>query len=180
RLERAVFGLGPVGREQAHGVADAQDQVLRVALAVGGRGAESDRDPGEAGRKAAPLTQPHRPLPLRRQEGAQAGAQRRLGKIQMLDGHPPGPLNSRLGSHRLSAGMPAISSTRVRSDTMKGSTPRTTAPMEMSGVTERITNRLTPMGGVIRPISTTTTIRMPNHTGSKPRAVMIGKKIGTV
>ena len=37
-----------------------------------------------------------------------------------------------------------------------------------------------PTGGVIRLISITQTIRMPNQTGSKPRPWTSGKKIGTV
>ena len=38
--------------------------------------------------------------------------------------------------------------------------------IEMSEAMERITNRLTPIGGVMSPISVATTTMMPNHTGS--------------
>lgn len=41
-----------------------------------------------------------------------------------------------------------------------------TVTIGMSGITDRMTNKFTPMGGVIRPNSTTTTTKMPNHTGS--------------
>ena len=37
-----------------------------------------------------------------------------------------------------------------------------------------------PTGGLMRPISTTTTIRMPNQIGSTPRCTMSGKNTGTV
>ena len=37
-----------------------------------------------------------------------------------------------------------------------------------------------PTGGLIRPISTTMTMTMPNQIGSKPSPTTSGKKIGTV
>ena len=43
-----------------------------------------------------------------------------------------------------------------------------------------MTNTFMPMGGVIRPSSTTITTRMPNQTGSKFKLWTMGKKIGMV
>ena len=40
--------------------------------------------------------------------------------------------------------------------------------------------RCMPTGGLIRPISTSTTIRMQNQIGSKPRCTMMGKNTGSV
>src|SRR5690606_11923873 len=126
------------------------------------RGAHAQGDPREALRKAAPAVQAQRALQGRGKKRTQAALQRGRRQVQTGFVHAPALLNRKLGSHRLRAGTEAINNTRSRSAAMKGSTPRTMEPMAMSGVTERITNRLTPMGGVMRPISTTTTIRMPN------------------
>ena len=43
-----------------------------------------------------------------------------------------------------------------------------------------MTKMLSPTGGVISPISTTTTMRMPYHTESYPSAVATGRNTGTV
>ena len=50
----------------------------------------------------------------------------------------------------------------------------------MSGATLRITNRFSPTGGWIRPISITTVITTPNQIRSKPAARSGGRMIGAV
>ena len=37
-----------------------------------------------------------------------------------------------------------------------------------------------PTGGLMSPISTTQTMMMPNHTGSRPRCTITGKNTGMV
>ena len=55
-----------------------------------------------------------------------------------------------------------------------------TVPVGTCGSSVFSTKRFIPTGGLMRPISTTTTIRMPNQIGSTPRLTTSGKKIGTV
>ena len=54
------------------------------------------------------------------------------------------------------------------------------APMETSSATLEMANTLTPMGGVICPISMMITVSTPNQMGSNPRAVTVGKIAGSV
>ena len=63
---------------------------------------------------------------------------------------------------------------------MKGSTPLKMVAVLTSGISVRSTNMFMPTGGLMRPISTTHTMMMPNQTGSKPRCTMTGKKTGIV
>ena len=44
----------------------------------------------------------------------------------------------------------------------------------------RTTNMFMPTGGLIRPIITTKTRTIPNHTGSKPKLTTKGKNTGSV
>ena len=62
----------------------------------------------------------------------------------------------------------------------KGKDPFNIFPIDMSGAIPWITNKLSPTGGVIRPISILMVIITPNQIGSKPAAVIIGYKIGAV
>ena len=50
----------------------------------------------------------------------------------------------------------------------------------MSGAMPLITNTLTPTGGVMTPISPTSTMITPNQIGSNPSYITTGKKIGIV
>ena len=53
-------------------------------------------------------------------------------------------------------------------------------PMAISGANALTTYILTPTGGVIAPIVVTMVKIIAYHTGSKPRAIPNGKKIGIV
>jgi hypothetical protein len=55
-----------------------------------------------------------------------------------------------------------------------GNEPFKILPIEISGAIPLITNKLSPTGGVIRPISILIVIITPNQIGSKPAAVIIG------
>src|SRR5688572_28550060 len=85
-----------------------------------------------------------------------------------------------LGSHSESHGTAMRIARRMMSATMKGMTPLKTVPVLTWGRSVRSTNMFMPTGGLIRPISTTHTMTMPNHTGSKPSCTMTGKKTGIV
>ncbi len=61
-----------------------------------------------------------------------------------------------------------------------GNDPFNIFPIDMSGAIPCITNKLSPTGGVIRPISILMVIITPNQIGSKPAAVIIGYNIGAV
>ena len=69
---------------------------------------------------------------------------------------------------------------RTQSMTTNGITPRKMVRVGTCGSSVFSTKRFMPTGGLMRPISTTTTIRMPNHTGSRPMCTISGKKSGTV
>src|SRR5262245_35259310 len=69
---------------------------------------------------------------------------------------------------------------RTQSTVMNGSTPRKMARVPTCGSRVLRTKRFMPTGGLIRPISTTTTIRTPNQIGSRPRWTITGKNTGTV
>src|SRR5688572_22005483 len=69
---------------------------------------------------------------------------------------------------------------RTQSAAMNGSTPWKMARVGTCGSRVLSTNRFMPTGGLIRPISTTTTMSTPNQIGSRPMATISGKKIGTV
>ena len=62
----------------------------------------------------------------------------------------------------------------------KGKDPFNIFPIDMSGAIPWITNKLSPTGGVIRPISILMVIITKNQIGSKPAAVIIGYQIGAV
>src|SRR3546814_3019580 len=64
--------------------------------------------------------------------------------------------------------------------TTKGSEPLITSRIWPRLRTPCTTNRLRPTGGVIRAVSSSTIIRIPNHTGSKPMEITTGVMIGTV
>ena len=61
-----------------------------------------------------------------------------------------------------------------------GSVPQTISPNEMSGAMFLMTNRLSPTGGWISPISITTVMTTPNQTRSKPAPRNGGRMIGAV
>lgn len=63
--------------------------------------------------------------------------------------------------------------------TRKGQTPFNKSILDILKVF-RTRKKLIPIGGVIKAISMFTTNRTPNHKVSKPRAVIIGTKMGTV
>jgi hypothetical protein len=62
----------------------------------------------------------------------------------------------------------------------KGKDPFNIFPIDISGAIPCITNKLSPTGGVIRPISILMVMITPNQIGSKPAAVIIGYNIGAV
>src|SRR6202000_2429887 len=57
---------------------------------------------------------------------------------------------------------------------------QTTSAKEMSGAIFLMTNRLSPTGGWIKPISITSVITTPNQTRSKPALRNGGRMIGAV
>lgn len=59
-----------------------------------------------------------------------------------------------------------------------GITPLKISCMGTFLVTLEIAKTLTPIGGVICPISIVSTVTTPNQTGSKPRAIIEGKIVG--
>jgi hypothetical protein len=61
---------------------------------------------------------------------------------------------------------------------MKGITPRMIWRKPMSGAMPLMTKRLSPTGGVMRPISMLMVRTMPNQIGSKPAARMPGMITG--
>jgi hypothetical protein len=61
-----------------------------------------------------------------------------------------------------------------------GSDPFNIFPMDISGAIPWITNKLSPTGGVINPISILIVKITPNQIGSNPAAVIIGYNIGAV
>ena len=63
---------------------------------------------------------------------------------------------------------------------MNGITPRNTVPVGTSGRSVLSTNMFMPTGGLIRPISTTHTMMIPNQTGSNPNCTTMGKNTGMV
>src|SRR2546423_1765232 len=72
----------------------------------------------------------------------------------------------RLGSHSEMMGKATRMQSLTTSANMKGSTPWNTVRVGTCGNRALMTNRFMPTGGLINPISTTTTIRMPNQMGS--------------
>ena len=83
------------------------------------------------------------------------------------------------GSQRLSCGN-AISTPSITTITStKGQQPRKIWPRPTLGSSALMTNRFMPTGGEIRPICTIITISTPNHTGSKPSEVTMGKNSGS-
>src|SRR5204863_4796060 len=56
---------------------------------------------------------------------------------------------------------------RTQSTSTNGITPRKMVRVGTCGSRVLSTKRFMPTGGLMRPISTTTTMRMPNHTGSR-------------
>src|ERR1044071_4480760 len=69
---------------------------------------------------------------------------------------------------------------RTQSTATNGITPRKMVRVCTCGSSVLRTKRFMPTGGLMRPISTTTTMRMPNPTGSSPICTIRGKKSGTV
>ena len=63
---------------------------------------------------------------------------------------------------------------------MNGRTPLNTVPVETWGSRVLRTNMFIPTGGLIRPISTTQTMMIPNQIGSNPRCTITGKNTGIV
>ena len=61
-----------------------------------------------------------------------------------------------------------------------GRDPFNIFPMDISGAIPCITNKLSPTGGVINPISILIVKITPNQIGSNPAAVIIGYNIGAV
>ena len=87
---------------------------------------------------------------------------------------------SHCGSHKVIDGK-AISSASLRMSAYRnGITPFQIELVGTSGSMLLITKMFMPTGGLIMPISTTQTISTPNQTGSSPRCLISGKKIGTV
>ena len=84
------------------------------------------------------------------------------------------------GNHRLKPGNTSKMPRVITSTTTSGHTPRKMVPKPTLGSRVLITNRFMPTGGEIRPIWITITISTPNHTGSKPSWVTIGKNSGMV
>ena len=76
----------------------------------------------------------------------------------------------RAGNHRTSWGRAIRTSSLIRSATGTAGCRARWSRAADRPRRRAITNRFMPTGGVIRPISTTVTSRMPNHTGSKPSA----------
>src|SRR5258706_180938 len=113
---------------------------------------------------------------------------RALEKRQVLVHLPADALHEmRLAFHRMKLGsrVEMIGNAtriarRMQSAAMNGITPWKMVRVGTCGRSVLSTNRFMPTGGLIRPISTTTTIRMPNQIGSTPRETMTGKKTGTV
>ena len=60
-----------------------------------------------------------------------------------------------------------------------GVVPTVTSRAPAPGMRFWMTKRFRPTGGVMKPISSQTTMMMPNQTGSKPRPVMRGKRMGS-
>src|SRR3990167_5944523 len=86
----------------------------------------------------------------------------------------------RLGRVSEIAGKAIRIASRTTSAAMNGSTPRNTVVVGTCGSSVESTNRFIPTGGLISPISTIVTTRMPNQTGSSPRLTISGKKTGRV
>src|SRR5215470_10239107 len=86
----------------------------------------------------------------------------------------------KLGSQSASHGNATRMASRSTSAHMNGSTPLKMVAVLSSGMSVRSTNMFMPTGGLMSPISTTQTMMMPNHTGSKPRCTTTGKNTGIV
>src|SRR5882672_12912169 len=86
----------------------------------------------------------------------------------------------------LSGSQTAISGAKHRTTTAtvisatNGSTPQITSLRGMSGAMFLMTNRFSPTGGWISPISMTMVMTTPNHTRSKPAAFNGGRMMGAV
>ena len=85
----------------------------------------------------------------------------------------------RPGSHRLSWGNATVIARKITSMIKKGNTPLISSILEISKLF-LTRKKFMPMGGVISAISIFITNNIPNQSGSKPRSVIIGIKIGTV
>src|SRR4030095_9835615 len=85
----------------------------------------------------------------------------------------------RLGNHNEMMGKATRMQSLTTSATMNGSTPWNTVRVGTCGNSALMTNRFIPTGGLISPISTTTTIKIPNQIGSRPRCTTSGKNTGT-
>src|SRR2546426_8460261 len=83
-----------------------------------------------------------------------------------------------LGSQSESHGNATRMARRRTSAHMKGSTPLKMVAVLTSGISVRSTNMFMPTGGLMGPISTTPTMMMPNHIGSKARGTMTGENTG--
>src|SRR6185436_15822257 len=109
------------------------------------------------------------------------------GQVHLDDGRPQHAEDGRrvrhrimLGSQRDSHGNATRMASRMTSAHMKGSTPLNTVPVLTSGRSVRSTNMFMPTGGLMRPISTTHTMMMPNQMGSNPSCTITGKNTGIV
>jgi len=78
------------------------------------------------------------------------------------------------------AGKNTTNARRKISATKKGAIPLKIDARGTSGIIDFITNTFRPIGGVIKLISTTITITIPNQTRLKPIASTKGIKNGTV
>src|SRR5690606_18351772 len=104
-----------------------------------------------------------------------------LHEVRLVPGLRGGMVHRmRFGRKSESAGKSRMTVMRTMSATMKGITPRKTVPVDTDGNRVFRTKRFIPTGGLMRPISTTTTIRMPNQTGSNPSCRMTGRNTGMV
>src|SRR4030043_284861 len=82
------------------------------------------------------------------------------------------------GSHVAREGKTMTTPSPIMRRKTKGSEPKTISFMVTPGIAPFKTNRLSPTGGVIIPISTLIVTMIPNQTGSNPSLVMMGNRIG--
>ena len=88
--------------------------------------------------------------------------------------------DSKPGNQSATAGKNTTKARRAMSAIKKGAIPLKIDASGTSGIIDFITKTFSPIGGVIKLISTTITITMPNQIRLNPIASTKGTKIGTV
>jgi hypothetical protein len=99
--------------------------------------------------------------------------------VRVLESSASAHLLIKAGSHKASCGTNNSTIRNMNTTIKNGIAPLRRSIIFILNVF-LIKNKLTPMGGVISPISKVTTYNTPNHTKSTPREVNNGAKIGIV